>query len=220
MNTFDLSDYLLSKLRKKSSLWYDLNEAAWEKQYVNQAQITDGESFLLLWFTSSQPQYDNWLKIDHEIGPLFLAWQNRHDSRLAFDESFFREVSASVANHLTSRYSESHYSLLSFQFAGSSPIGPFEELVSHVFPSGLFQSLPSYSGKLCDSSELTISPDPYAKWFQVSFDAPISVTSLSAGLAELTEGGEITLESNKGYKSSAELRQAGVNHIQVFGRIW
>lgn len=217
MTMSDVSDYVISRLRKESGLWYDLNEGVWEQQYANQAHITDGASFLLLWFSSSQPQYDNWIQIDQDMGPLFVAWQNRHDSRREFDESFIHHVTASAIAESPSQFDGS-CSLLSFQLTGSSPIEPFQNVVVDLFPTGRFRVMPTYAGKLCDSSDFAMSPDPYTKWFQLDFESPITGSTLINAMSHLIEGGNVTLESNKSYESSAPLRKVGVDRLEVFGR--
>lgn len=219
MTMLELSDLMISRVRKESGLWYDVNEGVWEPEYVNQAQITDGSSFLLLWISSSQPPYDSWIQLDHYIGPLFIAWQNRHDSRREFDESFFRKVAASVIADSPTQL-ERGYSLLSFQLTGSSPIGHFEHVMLRQLPFGAIRGLPTYNGMLCDSPNFQMSEDPYAKWCQLEFDSPIASNTLISGLSELVAHGSVTLETNKSYESSAALQQVGVDRLEVFGRKW
>lgn len=219
---FDLSDFFISRLREESGLWYDLNEVAWEERYVNQAQLTDGESFLSLWIANSPPPYDQSIQLYHnETETLFVAWQTSYDSRREFDESFIRDISASAVARFPSRIAHGRYRLLSFQLTGASSVGECNELVNHHFPDGVLQELPSYSGKLQENLDFELTPDPNAKWFQVMFPNPRSNNCINTALSELVEDiNSVELAKCRCYKTSPRMEQLNIDRLCVFGRQW
>lgn len=217
----DLSDFIISKLRMGSGLWYELNEGLWQRQYINQANITDGTSFLALYFSVLQPRFDQWISLDHELGRFYLAWQNRYDSRKIFEEKLLRSV-AQNALYDCFATGESRYRLLSFLLTGASTIDivPVRELIMSLYPQAVFHSMPEYNGKLCDNSDFVMSIDPSALWFQLMFESPIENSKATAGLSQMIKGECHCLDTNSSFESSSSLQQHGVDRLLVFGRKW
>lgn len=217
-----LADFVISHFRRELGLWYEINEGSSAEKYINPAHLTDGSSFLMLWFTTDSSPFTNSRKL-HVTGglPLFIAWETREDSR----QHFYGRVVEAIAVNAVESYCESrtpeHCALLSCEVRVCSTFGGIKTLVGDSIPREEFQVMPQYRGKMFDLPDFELIPDPGECWGQFVFNPRKLRGDVVRMFAPYLVGFDsFDIGSNVCFEANFKWRPAGVDKVWMLSRIY
>lgn len=217
-----VADYVISTLRKELGLGYEINDGNSPKNCICSCQLTDGESFLLVWFSREPIATDQWFKFEIDSGrELFLSWMNRDDSRRNIPGEVIKSLCERSIANLPVDDENPRVALASIQFMGRNVLLKTDSLICKLFPTALVSSLPVYRGRFYHEDGGAFSDEPNFRWTQIDFRDRILASDFVSTLAtELRNLESFSVDRTMRFHTFGSLEKLGVRIADVLCRMF